>query len=174
MESVFCSSSQSIRKSRNRLSNKLNYWAMWCCFILLTIVVLGYTYLSQIDGIYVNRPIIFTYWDGSTITHQTTKLVYHPGETVYAKIIAHKDKLWPSVIQWNLANGCFHAYPAKNGTLEAGRNERVLKIEQLPKDLKPGEDYFYGSTTFDLNFVRRKIHIPLRTNTFLVEPLEEK
>ncbi|MFA5025666.1 MAG: hypothetical protein WC503_04125 [Candidatus Shapirobacteria bacterium] len=147
---------------------------MWVCFILLATVVLGYTYLRQIDGVYVNKPIVFTYWDGNIITHQTTKLVYHPGEIVYAKIIAHKDKLWPAIIQWNLVNGCFHSYQSKDETLEAGRTERITKIEQIPIDIKPGEDYFYGSVTFDLNFVKRKIHIPIRTNTFLIEPLEKK
>jgi len=174
MESIFCPSAQPIWKSRNRLASIFNYWITLLCFILLAVVVLGYTYLSQIDGVYINKPIVFTYWDGNTITHQTTKTVYYPGEVVYAKIIAYKGKLWPAVIQWNLADGCHHAYPSKDGTLEAGRNERTLKVEQIPMEAKPGEDYFYGSTTFDLNFVKRKIHIPLRTNTFTIQPLEKK
>lgn len=155
--------------------SKIKDALMLLCFVLLVTIILGYTYLSQIDGIYVNQPVKFHYWEeGGLITHQTTKLAYYPGETVYAKIITYKGKIWPAMIQWNLTNGCFHPYPAKHGTLEPGRTEKIIAIEKLEPDAKPGEDYFYGSATFDLNFVRRKIHVPLRTNTFMVLEPEKK
>lgn len=175
MASILCTSTQHSGKGGNRLISKLNYWAMWACFILLTTVVLGYTYLSQIDGVYLNKPITFHYWfDKGEVTHLTTKMEYKPGEVVYAKIIAHKNQVWPAIIQWTLVDGCFHPYPPKSGVLEAGRTEKTVKVERLELDVKPGEDYFQGSATFDLNFIRRKIHIPLKTNTFTILPADSK
>lgn len=148
---------------------KLKDAVMFLCFFLLIMIISGYTYLSQIDGIYVNKPIEFHYWDrGNVITHQTTKLVYHPGEMVYAKIISYKIRIWPAVLQWNLTSGCLKQYPTRPESLEAGIIERIVAAERVALDAPPGEECFYGSATFDLNFIRQKIHIPLRTNTFMV------
>lgn len=150
--------------------DKIRNWIMGLLFVMLAMILGMYIYLSQVDGVYLNKPIVFHYWYGSgLITHMTTKNSYQPGEIVYAKIIAHKDRVWPAIIQWTLADGCHHAYPPRAGVLEKGRNERTVAVERLAPDTKPGEDYFYGSVSFDLNMVRPKLHIPIRTNTFTVE-----
>lgn len=172
MEGFLCPQTQPEWKSGDRLMVKVTYYSTMALFLILAFVIGVYTYYTQIDGIYVNRPIVFHYWyNKGVVTHKTTKDTYYPGDVVNAKILAQKEKIWPAEIQWTLVDGTLRNYRKREGVLEKGRNERTVLVEKLFDDLAPGEYYFSGVAIFELNFLRSKLFIPLQTNTFMVEAM---
>ena len=142
-------------------------------FVLLTFLIGVYTYYAVIDGVYFNVPVTFKYWDKEgEITHKTTKNVYKRGELVEARIVAHKDKLWPGIIHWTLVDGSRHDFPCRPGVLEVGWNDRIVLVEPVKdmhgREINIGEHYFTGVVEFELNSIKHKIYVPLQTNKFIV------
>ena len=149
---------------------KSNIILMWASLCLLAFTIGIYTYYSQIDGEYINVPVRFHYWNThNTITHETTEKSYYPGDIVYGKISVKKDRVWPGVVQWILVDGSHYCYPPRSGVLEKGIEERIVEIEKIPVDAKPGVYYFTGTIMYELNFIKRKIYLPIQSNTFIVK-----
>jgi hypothetical protein len=177
MESLFYTHTQKQRNGSKKLieNNSTKYFIFLSFLFLLFILLFGF-YYTQLDGYYINKPVTFSYWDKeNTVTHKTVKTIYFPGDTVAAKIEAHKDKVWPAKkITWSLVNDETDCYPSKEGVLEKGFNKKTVVIAKLKDDVKSGWHHFSGAAVFDVNFSNRDIVIPLKTNDFLILPKPEK
>lgn len=122
----------------------------------------GLIWLVFIDGQLVN-PVLTT--DGVL---QTSQDVYHPGDSVFAYYSYCKRRPLEATIQWNLADTYIKSYLPSQSDFPIGCREKVLvDVQTIPKDTYPGEYYFIGSVSYELNAWNKVIY-PLRTNTFQV------
>jgi hypothetical protein len=144
--------------------------------ILLILIGISMLYFGLVDS-YV-RPGITFYSPltdepvgapGKAPTHWTTKTVYSPGETVYAKVNFFKDRDIEARIKWNLSDTFIRPYQTRPGNLTSvsHHSSKIVPIERLPLDLVPGEYFFVGMATYRINFLVDKSY-HMKTNKFTV------
>lgn len=135
---------------------------MLCC---LASIVIVYGYWS-LEGVMFHK--IF---NTDEIFFQTTQGIYHPGDTVQAKVTICKYRSLTPTIQWSIIDTYIRAYPSRIGknTINGCVKDRITTIENLSITL-PANDvyYFSGAATYQLNPIK-KIYIPLKSNSFKVE-----
>lgn len=145
---------------------QISDWVIVFMSAVLFVSVLYWAYCDMIDGKILN-PILEMGTRSKVFTHQTTQTIYKPGETVYAHIMFHKNRNITGIIQWHMINHKMITFAPRPGSLPIGVWDKVVPVEQIPDDAKPGEHWFTGTVTYHPNWIGT-VEYPVWTNKFQV------
>lgn len=141
----------------------------WVVILLSATILLAMLYAGWCDLIdgRLYKPVIEF---GSRFvgpTHLTTKLVYKPGEMVFARIAFQKQRNIPGIIQWTLINHDFRQFTERSGSLPVGVFDHIVPVEKIPIDIDIGEHWFCGTVRYKVNWLSTVSH-SIWTNKFEV------
>lgn len=157
-----------LRESRfSLLINKLNDWVLIFLSTSIIIAVAALGWWDLIDGRVFNP--VLEFGARSTLqTHMTEKLVYHPGEMVYARVLFQKNRPLRGILQWHLVNDEMRAFPPREGTLPVGIWDARVRVEVIPQDVTLNKDHWFcGTVTYRINWLAT-LPYSIWTNKFKV------
>jgi hypothetical protein len=144
----------------------------------VAVIIIGGLFLVWfycIDGIYIDKPIVFIH-NVNPEQLQLTKHVYHPGDTVSYYTAFCKTRNAVPAVQWTMADGTLTLYPPHTGNssgLPTGcypqeGTTTATAIEKIPVDHEPTCDaYFKGVVDIDIGGGRVVTHV-LQTQKFCI------
>jgi hypothetical protein len=147
---------------------------------MIIILVIWYMFLY---GIIYGVPTDFHKVPGTNITHITTQKVYHPGDMVWADVIADKKVNLVGFVLWVLdetqesyktrlatdkaAKPFFESYKERVGFLHQGKQDIIVPVERIPLNVPYGEYHFKGYIKYDMGIGLTLVAV--ETNDFKVK-----
>lgn len=130
---------------------------------LLAGIILGFLYWMFEGTIY--QKVL----DKQDIIFQTTKNEYRPGETVEASFTVCKFRSINPTIQWSLVDTYLRIYPSRhvNSNIVGCFKDKIVQIEDLPKNITPDTYHFSGTLVYQLNPLKQ-IVVTMRSNEFRI------
>jgi hypothetical protein len=138
--------------------------------LIVLIIVLGW--LQFIDGS-LYKPVLEM--EGPML--QTSSCYYSPGDMVWVKLKAKKNRNIIGRVKWNLVDNRLFHYTAREVTLPIGNYNIWIEVERLPKHMpnrtEDEEWSFKGSVEYRINPIKT-VSYPLETTVFkIVDELPE-
>lgn len=129
-----------------------------------------FIYWYFLDGTYVRK--LNDLPQNRMITRQTTQASYHPGDSVFVTInvCTYKHGAKSPTVEWQLQDNVITFYTEREQPLMGkGCNaNKIVKVEDLPKNLLPDVYHFVGYLKFKVNPIK-VITYKLQTNNFEVK-----
>lgn len=125
------------------------YYYILLCLTTIIFSVCFYTYETQIDGIYINKPITF-YSDPLNL--ETDKPIYHRGEDVYIRVSYCRNRIYSANTQWKLINETVVLYPTMTNLLpvQCVKN-KLYKTGIIPTTAFLGVHHIEGISEVQIN-----------------------
>lgn len=135
------------------LISKINDWVIIFLSFSILVAMAGLGYWDLLDGRVFN-PVLEFGARSTNQTHMTEKLVYHPGEMVYARVLMQKNRSIEGVIQWHLIDDEVKTFPPRTGNLPIGVWDAKVRIETIPLESKPAAHYWFcGTVRYKINWL---------------------
>jgi hypothetical protein len=138
---------------------------------VLLVFALLYGYMTCIDGVHVNPPIVYE----ATVL-PVDKDVYAPGDVVSIYMDATKLRDVPGRVTWHLVNGRVFPYATRDLNYPTGTYEKWIALDKEPlptANLIEGEAYHYEAVVEkDVNTLKT-IYYKLRTVDFKIKTVKD-
>ena len=137
------------------------YYILLCITVIITAGIF-YFYETQIDGIFINKPITFY----TNMQHiPTDKSVYHVGDDIYLKISFCRNRDFTVSAQWSIVNETVVFFPEFTAILKPECVNKLFHVGIVPFSSFLGKHHLEGRTDVLLNPFHT-IHFTYRSEDF--------
>lgn len=139
------------------------YWG----FLVLAFVWMGMQMYDSLDGVYINKPLVF---NTDVQNLQTDKKVYHPGDSVSLLWNICKTRNYTSKTTWRLINETVVTFPDQ-GSKIAGIGclvNKSITVGEIPRTAVPGTHHLEGVAAVTID-TPKTLYYSFRSQDFQVQ-----